>query len=129
MVVFSCDNRKASAFKTIAIVLTVSLMLAAEGMAGANNRLGGLNPPEQSWFPKAPPLPRAEGPTVEVSDVQGLILALRQAKPGQTILLSDGHYLMPHYVRIAADNVTLRGASGHRNRVVIDVLVRQREAQ
>jgi len=81
---------------------------------------GVLNPPEQPWFPKAPSLPRSEGPTVEVSDVQGLIEALRNAKPRQTILLADGHYMMPRYVQITADNVTLRSASGRRERVIID---------
>lgn len=79
-----------------------------------------LNPPVQDWFPKAPALPPATGPTVRVSDVWGLIQALKQVVPGQTILLADGHYMMPHYVQIAADNVTLRGVSGHRERVVID---------
>ncbi|MGD8500707.1 MAG: right-handed parallel beta-helix repeat-containing protein [Phycisphaerales bacterium] len=78
------------------------------------------NAPEGQWFPKAPALPRPKGPTVEVSDAQGLIRALGEAEPGQTILLADGHYMMPRYVQIATDNVTLRGASGHRERVVID---------
>ncbi len=80
----------------------------------------GLQPPEQGWFPKAPALPRAQGPAVEVSDVQGLIRAVREAKPGQTILVADGRYMMPHYIEIAADNVTLAGASGRRERVIID---------
>jgi len=82
--------------------------------------LQGLNPPEQSWFPKAPALPPGEEPSVVVSDVRALIEAVREAKPGQTILLADGHYMMPHYVQIAADDVTLRGASGHRERVILD---------
>jgi hypothetical protein len=79
-----------------------------------------LEPPEQDWFPKAPVLPPAQGPAVEVSDAQGLIRAIREARPGQTILLADGHYMMPHYVQISTDNVTLRGASGRRERVIID---------
>ena len=79
-----------------------------------------LNPPEQSWFPKAPALPTAEGPNVVVSDVQSLVDALREAEPGQTILVNDGHYMMPRYVQISTDNVTLRGASGHRERVILD---------
>jgi lysophospholipase L1-like esterase len=79
-----------------------------------------IQPPEQGWFPKAPLLPRPPGPTVEVSDVPQLIGAIREAKPGQTILVRDGHYMMPHYVQISADNVTLRGASGRRERVIID---------
>jgi len=79
-----------------------------------------INPPDQSWFPKAPPLPRPAGQTIEVSSVQGLIRAVEQIKPGGTILLADGHYMMPHYVELKTDNVSLRGASGHRERVVID---------
>ena len=74
----------------------------------------------QDWFPKAPPLPAPTGPTVRVSDVSQLIAAIENAKPGETVLVEDGHYFMPRYVAIAADNVTLRGASGHRDRVVID---------
>ena len=81
---------------------------------------GIINPPDQSWFPKAPPLPRPAGQTIEVSSVQGLIRAVEQIKPGGTILLADGHYMMPHYVELKTDNVSLRGASGHRERVVID---------
>jgi len=83
-------------------------------------RSGAFKPPEQRWFPKAPPLPRAKRPTIEVSDVNELIRALNEAEPGQTVLLADGHYMMPHYVQINTDNVTLRGASGHRERVIID---------
>ena len=51
---------------------------------------------------------------------RGCIQAVEQAEPGQTILLADGHYLMPRYVEIRADRVTLRGASGHRERVILD---------
>lgn len=75
---------------------------------------------EQNWFPKAPPLPDPKGPTVEVSDVPGLIKSLGEAQPGQTILLADGHYMMPRYVEIRTNDVTLRGRSGRRERVIID---------
>ena len=103
---------------TIAILCGVSTILPAFSASSSQER--GLQPPEQQWFPKAPALPRAEGPTIEVSDVQGLIKAVTEAEPGQTILVADGHYMMPHYIQIAADNVTLRGASGRRERVIID---------
>ena len=79
-----------------------------------------LHPPEQSWFPEAPALPPVHGPNVVVSDVQALVRAVKEAEPGQTILVEDGHYMMPHYVQINKDNVTLRGASGHRERVILD---------
>ncbi|MHC4325270.1 MAG: right-handed parallel beta-helix repeat-containing protein [Planctomycetota bacterium] len=74
----------------------------------------------QEWFPIAPALPKAKGPTISVSDVRELIRALDQAEPGQTILIEDGHYMMPRHVQISADNVTLRSASGQRQRVIID---------
>jgi hypothetical protein len=94
------------------ILLICSFALAAEGKL--------LNPPQQNWFPKAPALPQPEGKIIEVSNVPELIAALREVRPGQTILLADGHYMMPHYVRIDTDNVTLRSASGNRERVIID---------
>jgi lysophospholipase L1-like esterase len=79
-----------------------------------------INPPAQSWFPKAPPLQRPEGQIIQVSSVQELIRAVDEVKPGGTIMLADGHYMMPRYIEIKTDNVTLRGASGHRECVVID---------
>ena len=114
----------------ICFILLVFLLPALAGNAGVGGAVavdgkdtpepGGLNPPEQPWFPKAPALPRGRGATVEVSDVPGLIEALSIASSGQTILLADGHYMMGRYVEITADNVTLRSASGRRERVIID---------
>ncbi|MHC4112599.1 MAG: right-handed parallel beta-helix repeat-containing protein [Planctomycetota bacterium] len=52
--------------------------------------------------------------------MQGLLKAVDEVRTGGTILLADGHYMMPHYIEITTDNVSLRGASGHRERVVID---------
>jgi len=81
-----------------------------------------LNPPVQSWFAIAPPLPQPRGDIVEVATVEDLVKAIEGAQPGQTILVADGHYLMPRYVEIRADSVTLRGASGRRERVILDGL-------
>jgi len=92
--------------------LAVLLLHARPGYA--------LNPPVQGWFPQAPPLPQPMGSVVEVSTVEDLLGAIESAKAGQTILIADGHYLMPRYVEIRADNVTLRGASGRRERVILD---------
>ena len=100
-------------------LLFVALTLfAALSAGGAQDP--GLNPPVQGWFPTAPPLPEPHGAAVDVSTVEGLVAAVEQAQAGQTIRVADGHYFMPRYVEIRADNVTLRSASGQRHRVVLD---------
>jgi len=96
------------------------VLAAASSASVAQAEAAALEPPMQDWFPQAPAFPYRQGPTVEVSDADGLIRALADARPGQTILLADGLYRMPHYVEIRADNVTLRSASGHRERAIID---------
>lgn len=89
------------------VVLWVPLQLLAEV-------------PSQDWFPRAPPLPQPEGEVIRVSTVDQLFRAAEEVKPGGTILLADGHYLMPRYFELHTDNVTLRSASGDRQRVVLD---------
>lgn len=79
-----------------------------------------LHPPVLEWFPVAPPLEPPQGDVIPVSNVRELIDAIEDAKTGQTILVEDGHYFMPRYVEIRADDVTLRSASGHRERVILD---------
>jgi hypothetical protein len=102
------------------LFLASSFVLAAGNAGTKESNPENINPPVQRWFPKAPALPKANGPTVLVSNVWELIDALNNAKADQTILIEDGHYMMPRYVEISADNVTLRSASGHRERVIID---------
>jgi hypothetical protein len=100
-------------------LLFVALTLfAALSAGGAQDP--GLNPPVQRWFPAAPPLPEPQGAAVDVSTVEGLVAAVERAQAGQIIRVADGHYFMPRYVEIRADNVTLRSASGQRQRVVLD---------
>ncbi len=86
----------------------------------AASSLGAIQPPDQPWFPKAPPLPPAQGEVIRVASVPELFAAVERVKPGGTILLADGHYFMPRYLEIHTDNVTLRSASGQRERVVLD---------
>ncbi|MBW8039734.1 MAG: hypothetical protein FVQ85_07020 [Planctomycetes bacterium] len=105
------------------VLRTVGLVSPAKDKPAARQQARQpaiINPPDQSWFPKAPPLPRPSGQIIKVSSVQGLVKAVDEIKPGGTILLADGHYMMTHYIEIKTDNVSLRGASGHRERVVID---------
>jgi len=101
------------------LALFVCLWSAA-ATAGEPSPGPALNPPVQAWFPRAPALPPASEDRVEVSTVEGLVHAVEQARPGQTICVADGHYLLPRYIEIRADRVTLRGASGHRERVILD---------
>jgi len=98
--------------------LMALILFAARAAGGAQDP--GLNPPVQGWFPVAPPLPQPQGDVIDVSTVEGLVAAIGQAQPGQTIRIADGHYFMPRYVEIRAGNVTLRSASGQRQRVVLD---------
>ena len=86
----------------------------------SSNAETSVNPPVQPWFPKAPPLPQTSGEVIRVSSVEELFKAAQSVKPGGTILVADGHYMMPRYLEIHTDNVTLRGESGHRDRVIID---------
>jgi lysophospholipase L1-like esterase len=74
----------------------------------------------QKWLPKAPALPPPAGEVRRAGNVREFIAALNEAAPGTTILLEDGHYMMPHYVVIRTDGLTLRSASGNREGVVID---------
>jgi len=76
--------------------------------------------PDFSWLPKAPPLPPPAGQVIRVATVDGLFRAADVVRPGGTILLEDGHYMMPRYFELRTDNVTLRSASGRRERVILD---------
>lgn len=71
-------------------------------------------------LPAAPPLPPPSGRSVRVGQVSELFRAAEQAQPGDTILVADGHYLMPRYFELRTDRVTLRGESGDPRRVVLD---------
>ena len=79
-----------------------------------------LHPPVQPWFPKAPPLPPPSGDIIRVATVDALFKAAETVKPGGTILLEDGQYFMPRYFELHTDSVTLRSASGQREKVILD---------
>ena len=100
----------------VAVVLLLCWMV----MTASAGPVQELNPPVQSWLATAPPLPQPQGNAVEVATVEDLVKAIEGAQAGQTILVADGHYLMPRYVEIRANDVTLRSASGHRQRVILD---------
>jgi hypothetical protein len=76
--------------------------------------------PQAAWFPKAPPLPKPTGQVIRVASVEELFRAANEVEPGGTILLADGHYMMPRYFELRTDDMTLRSASGRRERVILD---------
>ncbi|MBI2926333.1 MAG: right-handed parallel beta-helix repeat-containing protein [Verrucomicrobia bacterium] len=86
----------------------------------AASSFGAIQPPDQPWFPKAPPLPPAPGEVIRAASVEELFAAVERVQPGGTILLADDHYFLSRYLEIHTDNVTLRSASGQRERVVLD---------
>lgn len=120
----SCPGIRA--IRSLALVaLPICQFLALPGMqptagAAARSRWEFPSPPVQAWFPQAPPLPSPQGRVIAVSDFETLVRTIEAAEPNDTILVADGVYRMPRYVEIRADGVTLRGASGDRERVVID---------
>lgn len=79
-----------------------------------------LNPPYKAWFPKAQLLPPPQDEVIRVANVEDLFEAVEHAKPGSTILIAEGFYSMPRYLDIHTDNLTLRGESGCRERVILD---------
>jgi len=98
----------------------VCLLYAAPGPA-ADPQVGTPGgPPQRAWFPKAPPLPEPQGQVIRVDNVEQLFQAAGDVKAGGTILLADGQYMMPRYFELRTDNVTMRSASGDRDKVVLD---------
>lgn len=79
-----------------------------------------IGPPVRSWYPEAPSLPAPTGDVVEAADANALIEAARRVRPGGTILLVDGVYLLTRPLVLATDGITLRGKSGLRDRVALD---------
>lgn len=94
---------------------SLSLLALADRFAAA-----GAEPPQQPWWPVAPPLSQPTGEVIRVSTVDELFAAAEKVRPGGTILLADGHYRMPRYFELHTDNATLRSQSGRRERVILD---------
>ncbi|MBT4501614.1 MAG: hypothetical protein HOC74_28050 [Gemmatimonadetes bacterium] len=80
----------------------------------------GEGVPDRPWFPRALSLSPPSGEIIRVSSVEELLEAVEKVPPGGTILIADGHYMMPRYFDIRTDDVTLRSASGNRDAVIID---------
>jgi len=103
---------------SIRLLLAILVGLHAPEVISA--RAAAAGPPIQPWFRKAPALPPPRGEAIRVSSVEDLFRAVADVKPGGTIVVSDGHYWLPRFLELRTDGVTLRGASGDRDRVVLD---------
>lgn len=66
------------------------------------------------------PGPEPHGQTVRVADPRELHAAAAKAAPGDTILLSPGRYRLARRLEIRTDRLTVRGASGKREEVILD---------
>ena len=77
-------------------------------------------PPSQPWYPKAPPLPPPTGEVIRVATMAQLYEAAAKVKPGGTISLAPGRYVLATPLEIRTDRVTLRGETNDRNLAVID---------
>src|SRR5262249_20088091 len=76
--------------------------------------------PDRARFPKAPPLPAPLEEVIRAGSVAELFQAVERVKPGGTVLVADGRYRLPRPLVLRTDRVTLRSASGQRDRVVLD---------
>ncbi len=77
-------------------------------------------PPEATWFPQPPALPEPAGQVIRAETVDELYEAAETVQPGGTILVADGHYMLPRFFAIETDQVTLRSQSGDRHQVILD---------
>jgi hypothetical protein len=93
---------------------------AIEGGGQGTKPPPAIQPPTQSWFPQAPPLPAPSGEVIRVATVEELFSAVARVKAGGTVFLADGHYWLPRCLRLRTDRLTLRGESGERTRVILD---------
>jgi hypothetical protein len=66
------------------------------------------------------PLPPPTGPTVTVSSESELRNQAYGAAPGTTILVSAGTYNLQNFVYMVNSGITIRGATGNRDDVILD---------
>jgi hypothetical protein len=93
------------------------LGIAGAALAGAALAVAALGPTPRPADPCAPL--ETAGRTVLVSSVEELESSVRAARAGDTILVADGRYRLRSMLDIGAPDVTLRGRSGDRTRVVL----------
>src|SRR5687767_15632408 len=101
--------------------LVVVLLMPAGGVAQVEGKRPQVDPADVvRWAVKAPPLPKPAGEVIRVASVDEMFAAAEAVKPGGTILIADGRYMMPRFFDIHTDDVTVRGESGDREKVILD---------
>ncbi len=91
-----------------------------DGSAGAAVDLYGVRVGSLPGGHLCPPLPPPMGPTIHVSSESDLRDRTHNATPGTTILIQPGTYDMQGFVHIINSGITLRGATGDRDEVILD---------
>lgn len=97
--------------------LGVAVGTTCEAMEGADAGKAKRIP---EWIRPAPPLAKPTGRTIRVATAAQLINAVDTVKPGTTILLADGTYLLPRGLILRENGLALRGQSGDRDKVILD---------
>ena len=97
--------------KRIVVFILFITMLAPTPLAAT---------PTASTASFCPTLPGPTGPTVTVSTEAALRAQAYSAASGTTILVQAGTYAMQDFVHIVHSAITLRGATGNRDDVILD---------
>ncbi len=95
-----------------AVLVLVSLLIVT---IQAENKT-----PSSSAGDPCAPLPPPTGPTVTVSSESELRSQAYSAAPGTTILVSAGTYNLQNIVHVVNSGLTIRGATGNRDDVILD---------
>ncbi len=69
----------------------------------------------------APALPAPTGKVVRVDSAIAIVRAIEDADEGSTILIAKGRYVMPRDVRLCTHRLTVRGETGNRDDVILDL--------
>lgn len=103
-------------FPLIAVLLFVAFWTSCSDDPTAPNE----KPPTSSTCQRVP-IPPPTNTVINVSSVAELVSAVQQANStgNTTIMLADGTYTLYNYLRISADNVTIRSQSGDRRLVIV----------
>ncbi len=103
----------------VSAAIIFAIMRGGELMS-SRNKDAILLAPELDWLGKeVPPLPEPEGNVITVSTFEELYSAINSAQPGDTIVLNEGVYQLTSTLVIDKNNITIRGASNDRSKVVL----------